>query len=47
MGKTLARSALVTRGFGFIGSHLVEMLPKKQDVYVHVVDNNTPNTAVG
>jgi len=39
MAGTLAKSVLVTGGFGFIGSHLVEMLHKKQDVCVHVVDN--------
>ena len=39
MGRTPAKSVLVTGGFGFIGSHLVEMLLKKQDVHVHVVDN--------
>jgi len=45
MDKTLAKSVLVTGGFGFIGSHLVEMLLEKQDVGVHVVDNmvSSPN----
>ena len=39
MGRAPAKSVLVTGGFGFIGSHLVEMLSENQDVYVHVVDN--------
>ena len=39
MSRTPAKSVLVTGGFGFIGSHLVEMLSKNQDVSVHVVDN--------
>jgi UDP-glucose 4-epimerase len=39
MGGTHAKSVLVTGGFGFIGSHLVEMLTKKQDLNVHVVDS--------
>ena len=39
MGGTSAKSVLVTGGFGFIGSHLVELLLKKQDARVHVVDN--------
>lgn len=32
-------SVLVTGGFGFIGSHLVEMLLKDPNVRVHAVDN--------
>lgn len=37
----MARRVLVTGGFGFIGSHLVERLLLDRDVYVHVVDNLT------
>jgi UDP-glucose 4-epimerase len=33
------RRALVTGGFGFIGSHLVEALLEENDVDVHVVDS--------
>lgn len=33
------RSAVVTGGFGFIGSHLVEILLEEPDLRVHVVDN--------
>jgi UDP-glucose 4-epimerase len=33
------RSILVTGGFGFIGSHLVELLLKEPDTKVHIVDN--------
>lgn len=33
------RSAVVTGGFGFIGSHLVEILLGEPDLRVHVVDN--------
>jgi nucleoside-diphosphate-sugar epimerase len=33
------RSILVTGGFGFIGSHLVELLLKEPETRVHVVDN--------
>lgn len=33
------RSALVTGGFGFIGSHLVELLLQDPDTRVHVVDS--------
>lgn len=34
---------LVTGGFGFIGSHLAELLLSKEDVRVHVVDNLSNN----
>ena len=33
------KSILVTGGFGFIGSHLVEMLLRKPENRVHVVDS--------
>src|SRR5436309_13870370 len=39
MGRTSARSVLITGGFGFIGSHLLELLLTKKDARVHVVDN--------
>lgn len=38
MGDT-TRSAVVTGGFGFIGTHLVEILLQEPDLRVHVVDN--------
>jgi UDP-glucose 4-epimerase len=39
MTVSQTRTALVTGGFGFIGSHLVELLLKDPDTSVHVVDN--------
>jgi UDP-glucose 4-epimerase len=39
MTNNPTRSILVTGGFGFIGSHLVELLLKEPEVSVHVVDN--------
>ena len=37
--QSVDRSILVTGGFGFIGSHLVEALLTRSDNRVHVVDN--------
>jgi UDP-glucose 4-epimerase len=34
-----ARNVLITGGFGFVGSHLVERLLKDDDTRIHVVDN--------
>jgi UDP-glucose 4-epimerase len=39
MANDHTRSVLVTGGFGFIGSHLVELLLQEPEVRVHVVDN--------
>ncbi|MBV9181504.1 MAG: NAD-dependent epimerase/dehydratase family protein, partial [Acidobacteria bacterium] len=39
MAAPLDRSILVTGGFGFIGSHLVEVLLRRPGNHVHVVDN--------
>src|SRR6266571_6838644 len=41
MTNASTRRILVTGGFGFIGSHLVELLLKEPDAVVHVVDNLT------
>jgi nucleoside-diphosphate-sugar epimerase len=35
----MARRVLITGGFGFVGTHLVELLLAEADVYIHVVDN--------
>src|SRR5262245_12862952 len=39
MESTPMRTILITGGFGFIGSHLVEALLTEPDVRVHVVDS--------
>jgi UDP-glucose 4-epimerase len=39
----MVRSILVTGGFGFIGSHLVEWLLAEPETRVHVVDNMSTN----
>ena len=39
MTENSTRRILVTGGFGFIGSHLVELLLKDPDVRIHIVDN--------
>jgi UDP-glucose 4-epimerase len=33
------RKVLVTGGFGFVGSHLIEQLHKDSSLFIHVVDN--------
>ena len=37
--KSTERTILITGGFGFIGSHLVEVLIKESNLRLHVVDN--------
>lgn len=39
----MSKTVLVTGGFGFIGSHLIETLLQDQDTNVHVVDNLSSN----
>src|SRR5437899_10510781 len=39
MTENSTRRILVTGGFGFIGSHLVELLLKDPEIRVHIVDN--------
>ncbi len=42
MGRDV-KGILVTGGFGFLGSHLIELLLADPDNHIHVVDNLSSN----